>query len=252
MKILISNDDGIQAEGLRCLAARLMEKHDVYVCAPDRQRSGCSHAVTYFLKDLTAVREEFPGAKGAWSLDGMPADCVYCAVNGLMDAVPDLVISGINEGPNYSTDCVYSGTVGAASEGIVLGIPSIAVSLAGASFGYEYSAKITEILMERYINDPSAKNYVLNINIPELREEEIRGIKVTRFDRMRNYGRRLDVTEENGKIRLHCPQMTVPVDTDDSLDDGDVRAVEEGYVSVTPLDTDLVLHSQIELLHWVK
>ncbi len=252
MRILISNDDGIRAEGLKYLADRLKGKHEVYICAPDRQRSGCSHAVTYFLKDLTAVREDYPGVKAAWSLNGMPADCVYCAVNGLMDDMPDLVISGINEGPNYSTDCVYSGTVGAASEGIVLGIPSIAVSLAGTSAGYEYSAKITEQLMEKYMEDPGAGTYVLNINIPDAREEDIKGIRVTRFDRMRSYARRLDVTEKDGLITLHCPIISVPVDTDDSHEDGDVRAVEEGYVSVTPLDTDLVMHSQIEHMHWVK
>ena len=166
MRILVSNDDGIMADGLITLVKRLSEEHEVYVAAPDRQRSAYSHSVTYFLRDLHARLIEVPGAYKAWSVDGTPADCVYAAVCGLMEEAPDLVVSGINRGWNVSYDCIYSGTVGAASEGTILGIPSIAVSLASdRPYEFETSAEITAQLLKRFMEDPDRYEYVLNVNI---------------------------------------------------------------------------------------
>ncbi len=130
MRILITNDDGINAPGLAALAARFGKEHEVYVCAPEGQSSAASHSVLYFRKDLSVREAEIEGARQAWAADGTPADCVYLAVCGLLPELPDIILSGINKGWNVSTDCIYSGTAGAASEGMVLGFPAMAVSLA--------------------------------------------------------------------------------------------------------------------------
>lgn len=241
MRILVSNDDGIMADGLITLVKRLSEEHEVYVAAPDRQRSAYSHSVTYFLRDLHARLIEVPGAYKAWSVDGTPADCVYAAVCGLMEEAPDLVVSGINRGWNVSYDCIYSGTVGAASEGTILGIPSIAVSLASdRPYEFETSAEITAQLLKRFMEDPDRYEYVLNVNIPSLPKEAIKGIRPAKFDGRKMYGRKLDVNEENGVLSLHCPLIDVPVDDTTRTADGDITLVEDGFVTVSPIRLDWI------------
>ena len=241
MRILVSNDDGIMADGLTTLVKRLSEEHEVYVAAPDRQRSAYSHSVTYFLRDLHAQRIEVPGAYKAWALDGTPADCVYAAVCGLMEEAPDLVVSGINKGWNVSYDCIYSGTVGAASEGTILGIPSIAVSLASdRPYEFETSAEITAQLLKRFMEDPDRYEYVLNVNVPPLPKEEIKGIRPAKFDGRKMYGRKLDVKEEDGVLSLHCPLIDVPVDDSTRTADGDITLVEDGYVTISPIRLDWI------------
>ena len=135
MNILIANDDGIESEGLRVLVDALRDEYDVYVAAPISQRSAFSHSVTYFYKENGAEKREIAGTKGAYAIDGTPADCTYYGINGLFGVKMDLVVSGINVGRNLASDVIYSGTVAAAGEALIHHIPGIAVSLCSYTGG---------------------------------------------------------------------------------------------------------------------
>ena len=244
MNILITNDDGIHSDGLRELVRRFGRDHRVWVAAPDTQRSAASHSVTYFRHDLFAEEIPFAHAQHAWAISGTPADCVFAALCGLMDVKPDLVISGINDGWNVSEDCIYSGTVGAASEGTILGIPSAAVSVASSHPSAEMleaASAVCAELIPLFLQDEKCMDYVLNINVPALPLEKIRGIRPARFDGRRRYGRQLDlIPEENGKLRLHCPLIDVPSDQSEIHEDGDLTLVKNGYVTLSPITLDWI------------
>src|SRR3989338_10264882 len=177
MRILISNDDGVHAPGLTSLATALSEFAEVTVVAPDRNRSGASNSLT-----LDNPLRVVTTATGFFSVNGTPTDCVHLGVTGLLKELPDMVVSGINEGSNLSDDVLYSGTVAAATEGRFLGLPSIAVSLAGPRcHHYDTAAQIAKILVERLRETPLTFDTILNVNVPDMPFSELRGIQVTRL-----------------------------------------------------------------------
>src|SRR5512140_1792403 len=175
MRILLSNDDGYFAPGLERLAAALAARAEITVVAPERDRSGASNSLTLD-RPLTVRR----APNGFLFVNGTPTDCVHLAVTGLLDKLPDMVISGINHGANMGDDTIYSGTVAAATEGFLLGIPSIAVSLSGSGEGhFESAAAVVVKLVERFRAQPPEAAVLLNVNVPNVPAADLRGLKVT-------------------------------------------------------------------------
>lgn len=254
MKILITNDDGIHAEGLRVLADTLKDEHEVYIAAPASQCSAFSHSVTYFRKRNKAQKAMIEGVKEAWAIEGTPADCVFYAVCGLFDVTFDAVISGINDGRNMATDIIYSGTVGAAGEGMLCGIPSIAVSLCGKSrTHYETAAEAVKTILPHFIEDSGNRSYILNINVPDLPKEEIKGFKAAVMDLPEDYKRPITIE------RLNDDTCTLSMDLnlehkkrEISVPDGDVSAVRDGYIAVTPLMYDMVRYGVMNRLKKIE
>ncbi|MBD1804860.1 MAG: 5'/3'-nucleotidase SurE [Symplocastrum torsivum CPER-KK1] len=248
MKLLISNDDGIFALGIRALADTLAEAgHEITVVCPDRERSATGHGLT--LHDpIRAEKIEtiFHPTVRAWSCSGTPSDCVKLALGALMDSFPDLVLSGINHGSNLGTDILYSGTVSAAMEGVIEGIPSVAFSLASyTSREFEAAARFAKTLVTQFSKQPLPELMLLNVNVPPVKPEEIAGVKITRQG-LRRY---IDTFEKRvdprGKIyywlagealedveqpdHLHLPK-DIPTD---------VQAIRDRYITVTPLQYNL-------------
>jgi len=232
MIILLSNDDGIESEGIIALEEALRNVAEIYTVAPDRAQSSMSHALT--LHRPLRAREL---ALRRWSVDGTPVDCVKLALTGLLAVRPDLVISGINKGPNLGDDIIYSGTVSAAIEAALLGIPAIAVSLVSfenLDFGpaAEFCATLVSRIQERGIPPET----LLNVNVPALPKEKLKGWKLTRMGK-RHYSENIveRVDPRGGKYYW--------IGGDDlgfAHEDGtDCVAVHDGYVSVTPLQVDL-------------
>lgn len=236
MKILLTNDDGIYAPGLHNLWRALHNAgHDIFVCVPDRPRSACSHSITMH-KPLRAHRVETEEGI-AFTSNGTPADCVPLALLQLMEWQPELVISGINLGPNLGDDVHYSGTVAGAMEGMLNGIPSVAISLtdwenpqweAACAFCVELAPKV--LLMDL------PRDTFLNVNVPNLPPTKIKGVKVTTQGSRRYKG---DI------VKYQAPQIGIYywrggelVDRSET-DDTDILAAREGYISVTPLHVDL-------------
>ncbi|HLN87900.1 MAG TPA: 5'/3'-nucleotidase SurE [Candidatus Limnocylindrales bacterium] len=235
MIILLSNDDGIQSEGLTALEKSLARLGQIYTVAPDRAQSSMSHALT--LHRPLRVHELSPRRM---SVDGTPVDCVKLALTGLLPIKPDLVVSGINKGPNLGDDIIYSGTVSAAIEGTLLGIPAIAVSLvAFDKFDFEVAAEFAATLIERIQQPGIPAGTLLNVNVPQLPKHQLKGWKLTRMGK-RHYSENIveRVDPRGGKYYW--------IGGDDlgfAHDDGtDCVAVHEGFVSVTPLQVDLTDH----------
>ncbi len=241
MKILISNDDGILANGIRALIEALAPHHDVYVVAPDRERSAAGHSLT--LHTPLRVEEVDPkyGARRCWMTTGTPGDCVKLAINAILspEEKPDLVISGINHGPNLGADILYSGTVSCAMEGAMMGYPSIATSLASMRNEYEdfkFTAEfIAELLnrLDRYEIPPKT---ILNINVPGLEKEDIAGIAVTELgSRMFTdaYERRVD---PRGKVYYWMAGELINEPEDASTD---IAAVRNNKISITPVTYEM-------------
>lgn len=248
MRILLANDDGIDSQGIAALINELKDDHEIYVAAPHRQRSGYSHSVTYFARNRKAWRRTIDGVKEAWAIDATPADCVYYGCFAFMDTFPDLVITGINHGENMSTDCIYSGTVGSASEGMICGVPSMAVSLCSyTSEDFAAAAKVAKNIIPFYMNDLHRNEYFLNVNVPNIPYEDIKGYKVTQTEGRRRYEKPVEVVpQEDDSYILICNEVPMTTDQMNNTLDGDVTAVKNGYVSITPLDNDNTHHSQLE------
>jgi len=248
MRILLANDDGIDAKGILTLLDVLKDDYEVYIAAPHRQRSAYSHSVTYFTRHRNAWKRKLEGAVEAWAIDATPADCVYYGCFAFMKEMPDLIITGINQGENLSTDCVYSGTIGAASEGSIIGIPSIAASLCSYdSQEFETAAEAIRVLIPYYMRDPHRHEYMLNVNVPAISKEQIKGYKITKTEGDRNYEKPVEVRlQKDGSYLLVCDN--VPMVTENLLNqiDGDVTAVKNGYISITPMDNDITHHEEID------
>ncbi|MBZ9566164.1 5'/3'-nucleotidase SurE [Modicisalibacter tunisiensis] len=235
-KLLLSNDDGVHAPGLKALYEALAAHARVRVVAPDRDKSGASNSLTLTRPlALTALDNGF------YSVDGTPADCVYLGVNGVWDERPDLVISGINHGSNLGDDVLYSGTVAAAMEGRNLGMPAIAVSLAG-SHHFATAGRVAASLVGAADSLSLPPRSLLNVNVPDLPWEAIRGFRVTRLGYRGPAQRPLPVTDPRGRTRYWI--AAVGENADDGPDT-DFAAVEGGYVSITPLQTDLTRHGAL-------
>lgn len=246
MKILISNDDGVHAPGLAFLAAALEKIADITVVAPDRNRSGVSNSLTldHSLRVVTA-------ANGFYSVNGTPTDCVHLGVTGLLKELPDMVVSGINEGSNLSDDVLYSGTVAAATEGRFLGVPAIAISLAGTRCEhYDTAAHIAKMLVEQLRKQPLTYDTVLNVNVPDLPLADLKGIQVTRLGTRHIAEPTIKSVDPRGrKIYWIGP----PGPEQDAGPGTDFYAVSSGYVSITPLHFDLTHYKVIdELSGWAQ
>lgn len=235
MKILISNDDGIYARGIRVLGQRLAENanHEVYVVAPDRERSATGHALTLH-KPIRVEQVEFEGAvKGAWWTTGTPSDCVKFAVGALLKETPDLVISGINSGANLGSEILYSGTVSAAMEGAILGIPSIAVSLVGRQAkNYETAAEFVARLVDFFLQAGLPASTLLNVNVPNLPASSIKAISITKLS-LRAYNDRYEKRiDPRGKVYYWLAGEALE---GNEAEGSDVWAVAKQMISVTPV-----------------
>lgn len=242
MRILVTNDDGIQSEGLRSLVKELAGRHEVYVCAPMNEKSSMSHSVTYWRLTNRAREEQVEGAVKAWSVEATPADCTYYGLNFFMEEKPDLVISGINKGENISSDVLYSGTVGAAQEGLMMQVPSMAVSLCSfTSRDYSVVCNCMESLIEKYMQDENRMRYVCNINVPAVSAEKIKGMLVTKLDGRKEYTKNVTCErQEDGTMLLTCKNAPADVQDGNHTLSGDYEAVRQGYISITPIGLDTV------------
>jgi 5'-nucleotidase len=238
MKILVSNDDGYFAPGIMRLAEALARRGEVTVVAPERDRSGASNSLT--LDRPLVVRR---AANGYYSVNGTPTDCVHIAVTGLLDFTPDVIVSGVNLGANMGDDTIYSGTVAAAVEGYLLGIPSLAVSLtskAGAHF--ESAIGVALELVERLARRPFGEPVLLNVNVPDVPASELRGIEVTRLGKRHKAEPVTRLTTPRGETAYWIGPAGGAADAGPGTD---FHAVERRQVSVTPLRLDLTHTAQL-------
>jgi len=238
MHILISNDDGFQAQGILTLAAALEDVASVSVVAPEIDRSGASNSLT--LEHPLRARSH---SNGFVSVDGTPTDCVHLAITGLLDNEPDMVVSGINSGANLGDDVLYSGTVAAATEGRFLGFPALAISMVSHTpQHYETGAKVALSLIKLLRNNPINVSSILNVNVPDVPFEQLKGYKTTRLGHRHKAEPVVKSEDPRGK-----PIYWVgPVGAEeDAGPDTDFYAVNEGYVSVTPIKVDLTNHDAL-------
>ncbi len=246
MNILISNDDGYQSEGIGELARALSGIAKTHVVAPDRDRSGASNSLTLDNPIRARVAEN-----GFTCVDGTPTDCVHLAITGLLEQEPDMVVAGINSGANLGDDVLYSGTVAAAMEGRFLGFPAIAVSLVSdRPTHYKTAATITVDLVQRVTAGTLPADTILNVNVPDVPLEQIRGVQATRLGHRHKSEPVVRMEDPRGR-----PVYWVgPCGSEQDAGPGtDFHAVRTGYVSVTPLDVDLTRYDAIDkLAHWLN
>jgi len=241
MRILLSNDDGCTAPGLRCLAEHLRPAHQLEIVAPDRNRSGASNSLT-ILSPIRVQKHD----DGTYCVDGTPTDCVHLALTGFLKETPDMVVSGINAGANLGDDTLYSGTVAAAMEGRHLGYSAIAVSCAGVSpKHYDTAARITLRLIERLQREPLPGNTILNVNVPDVPYEELQGIEVTRLGNRHQSEPVIESRDPRGR-RIYW--VGAAGAGQDSGPGTDFHAVQHNRVSITPLLVDLTRYSALESL----
>ena len=246
MRILLSNDDGYFAPGIEALHAALGGLGEIVVVAPERDRSGASNSLT--LDRPLHLRR---AANGYYFVNGTPTDCVHLAVTGMLESLPDMIVSGINLGANMGDDTIYSGTVAAATEGYLLGMPSIAVSLASKRGEHFATAgRVAREFVERFQRKDFGAHVLLNINVPDVPYAELQGIKVTRLGRRH---------KAEGVVKQLTPRnetvywVGAAGAAADAGEGTDFHAVANGYVSVTPLQIDLTHTSQIAAVgRWLE
>lgn len=248
MKILLSNDDGIYAEGIETLEATLIKLDDVekvVTVAPDRDRSGASNSLT-----LDAPLSIHHHHENRISVQGTPTDCVHLALTGLLEDIPDMVISGINSNSNLGDDILYSGTVAAATEGRFLGLPAIAISMMGGDYMYYDTASrvVVEILAELK-REPLPSDTILNINVPNLPYEKLNGFEVTRLGSRHRSEPALKVKDPRGRLVYWIGEAGGEADAGEGTD---FNAIRRGKVSITPLKVDLTnYHAIDQVAAWV-
>jgi 5'-nucleotidase len=239
MRILLSNDDGYFAPGITVLERILSPIAEVSVVAPERDRSGASNSLTLD-RPLNVRRAQ----NGYFYVNGTPTDCVHLAVTGLLKELPDVVVSGINHGANMGDDTIYSGTVAAATEGFLLGIPSIAVSLvANGGDHFETAARVTLELVQRFQAQPLAESVLLNVNVPDVPYAELAGHEVTRLGRRHKAEPVVKSVTPRGEAVYWVGAAGGAQDAGAGTD---FHAVANGVVSVTPLQVDLTCYAQID------
>lgn len=249
MKILLCNDDGIHAKGINVLHDTLSREHELTVVAPDTERSAAGHAITIYDPIRTMPVEKENGLAGI-AVNGTPADCVKLACSFLYkDNPPDLVVSGINFGSNTGISVLYSGTVSAASEAVVLGIPAIALSLCTwENPNWETAAKVAELVVSKVRNHPLPKNTLLNVNIPNLPFNEIKGMKTGQMGRSRFIEQFSEHRDPRGNLYYW---LDGEMELMDDNPETDIRLIDEGYVSLTPIHIDLTAyHALDDLRKW--
>ncbi len=241
MRILLSNDDGYFAPGLACLADILSKMAEIVVVAPERDRSGSSNSLTLD-RPLSLQKSH----NGFYYVNGTPTDCVHLAVTGMLDVMPDMIISGINQGANMGDDTIYSGTVAAATEGFLLGIPSIAVSLVSASRGnYLTAARVTADMVNRFRENEIQSPVLLNINVPDIEYQQLKGVEVTRLGRRHKAEPVIKSQNPRGEV-MYWVGAAGPAQ--DAGKGTDFYATQNDRVSVTPLQIDLTRYDQLELI----
>jgi 5'-nucleotidase len=246
MRILLSNDDGYFSPGLEHLARAMAELGDVTVVAPERDRSGASNSLTLD-RPLTVRRAH----NGFFQVNGTPTDCVHLAVTGLLDALPDIIVSGINHGANMGDDTIYSGTVAAATEGFLLGIPSFAISLNGKpGTHFETAAHVAVGLVQRYLKLASSSAWLLNVNVPDVPKANLHGTRITRLGKRHKAEDIIKTQNPRGETVYWVGAAGPAADAGEGTD---FDAVANGYVSVTPLQMDLTHYAQLAVVEeWLK
>ena len=241
MRILLSNDDGYFAPGLSALAEALADLGDVVVVAPEQNRSGASNSLT-----LDRPLHLKKAANGFHFVNGTPTDCVHLAVTGMLDGLPDIIVSGINNGANMGDDTIYSGTVAAATEGYLLGIPAIAVSL--TSFegkNFASAGAVARQLVERFIRQPMKEPVLLNVNVPDIPFSELKGMEVTRLGRRHKAEPVVKTVSPRNETLYWIGAAGAAADAGPGTD---FNAVERGCVTITPLQIDLTHAAQMSAI----
>lgn len=246
MRILLSNDDGYFAPGLTSLVEALSSIADTVVVAPERDRSGSSNSLT-----LDRPLSLHKSHNGFYYVNGTPTDCVHLAVTGMLDKLPDMVISGINDGANMGDDTIYSGTVAAATEGFLLGIPSLALSLANVSDeNFSTAARVVTDIVQRFKQNKFHEPILLNINVPDIPYEHLQGIEVTRLGRRHKAEAVVKSQSPRGETVYWVGAAGA---VQDASEDTDFHAIQLNRVSVTPLQIDLTQYGQIDTVkQWLK
>jgi len=249
MHILISNDDGLYAPGIKLLSEDLSHHCErVTVVAPDRDRSGASNSLT--LDQPIRVEKQ---DDGRYKVFGTPTDCVHVAITGVLSDEPDMVVSGINAGANMGDDVLYSGTVAAAMEGRFLGLPAMAVSLSygrGGPSHYKTAARAATILMRRLVAEPLPADTILNVNVPDIPWAEIRGFQTTRLGHRHRSENVIPLEDPRGRPFYW---IGPPGGEHDNGPGTDFNAVRNGYVSVTPIHVDLTRYQALDQVsHWIE
>lgn len=246
MRILLSNDDGVYAKGLEIMHKYLSQRHEVIVIAPDRNCSGMSNALSLH-QPLRIQKTE----KGFYSVNGTPSDCVQLGVNSGMFEEPELVVSGINHGPNLGDDTIYSGTVAAALEGRHLGHPALAVSLCSKKDQrFETAAQLSCDIIDKLLSHPLQTNQILNINVPNVPIEHIKGIKATRCGKRHRAETMVQSTDPFGNTIFWYGKLGQELDAGEGTD---FHAIANGFCSVSPLSTDMTVHQQIQAMKpWLE
>jgi 5'-nucleotidase len=246
MKILLSNDDGYFAPGLNILATHLAKLAEITVVAPERNRSGASNSLT--LDRPLSVRK---ANNGFFYVNGTPTDCVHIALTGLMDQMPDMVISGINDGANMGDDTIYSGTVAAAMEGYLLDIPSMAVSMSQHNaVHFETAARVATELVQKYLKTGFKTPTLLNVNVPDVPYDQISGRVITRLGKRHKADPVIQLKTPRGETVYWVGAAGAPNDGGEGTD---FYAVAHNQVSISPIQVDLTKHHQLdELKAWFQ
>jgi len=247
MHILLSNDDGYLAEGLAALAAALRPYADISVVAPDRNRSAASNSLTLDMPLRAHVADN-----GFIKVDGTPTDCVHLAITGLLEPEPDMVIAGINHGANMGDDVLYSGTVAAATEGRFLGLPAVAISLVCSEEPKHFAtaAEVAVVLLKRLLAKPLPQDTLLNVNVPDVALEDLKGYRATRLGQRHKSEPVIKQSDPRGRAIYW---VGPPGAEQDAGPGTDFDAVSAGYVSITPLQLDLTWYDRVNTIRtWLS
>lgn len=250
MKILISNDDGIYSKGIKALAKAMTELGEVYVAAPETNQSAIGHAVTMHTPLRSKKIDSFGPDIKAWWVNGTPADCIKLGIENLMKVKPDLIVSGINMGENLGTDVIYSGTVSAAVEGAIFGIPAIAFSYVDYNaIDLTLAAKAAKGICNEILKHNIPQNHILNVNIPKFEDiSEINGIKITKLGVKKYKNNFEERRDPKGAVYYWLAGELIDMPEDKNTD---IYAIKNKYISITPINIDLTSHNLInEIKNW--
>lgn len=246
MRILLSNDDGYFAPGLEELARSLATLAEIVVVAPERNRSGASNSLTLD-RPLSLKR----ASNGFFYVSGTPTDCVHLAVTGMLEWMPDMIVSGINLGANMGDDTIYSGTVAAATEGFLLGIPSLAISLTShEGLHFATAGRVARELVERFMKNPIRQPTLLNVNVPDIPYADLQGTQVTRLGKRHKAEPVIKTVSPRNETLYWVGAAGAAQDAGDGTD---FFAVERNMVSITPLQVDLTHTAQLtQVRDWMQ